>query len=138
MLWNVTIYLYKFSSYWNKNHQKIYHPNLSFKEVGLPRINPEIIIIGNDKEIYVPKWYQSLGMDQRVEQLEQNVSSWVSGQQQLIEKMADIYAKISELSSRREEGEGSHVASGKRPEGRWQPVICSSFSEIEFSKVQQE
>nr|POF01502.1 hypothetical protein CFP56_45303 [Quercus suber] len=59
-------------------------------------------------------------MDQRVEQLEQNVSSLVSGQQQLIEKMADIYAKISELSSRREEGEGSHVASGKRPEGRWQ------------------
>nr|POF00120.1 hypothetical protein CFP56_19082 [Quercus suber] len=58
--------------------------------------------IGNDKEIYVPKWYQSLGMDQRVEQLEQNVSSLVSGQQQLIEKMADIYAKISELSSRRE------------------------------------
>ena len=59
-------------------------------------------------------------MDQRVEQLEQNASSLVSGQQQLIEKTVDIYAKISELSSLREEGEGSHVASGKRHKGRWQ------------------
>ena len=34
--------------------------------------------------------------------------------------MANIYAKISELSTRREEGEGSHVALGRRPQGRWQ------------------
>ena len=57
-------------------------------------------------------------MDQRVEQLEQNMSSLMSSNQQLMEKMFEIYAKLSTIPINREEGEGSHSRSGKCTEGR--------------------
>jgi hypothetical protein len=57
-------------------------------------------------------------MDQRVEQLEQNMSSLMSSNQQLMEKMSEIYAKLSTIPINREEGEGSHSRSERRTEGR--------------------
>ena len=46
-------------------------------------------------------------MDQGVEQLEKTMGSLMSSQQQLMEKMAEIYAKVVTMSSNREEGKGS-------------------------------
>jgi hypothetical protein len=57
-------------------------------------------------------------MDQRVEQLEQNMSSLMSSNQQLMEKMSEIYAKLSTILINRKEGEGSHSRSERRTEGR--------------------
>uniref|UniRef100_A0A2N9HT66 RNA-directed DNA polymerase n=1 Tax=Fagus sylvatica TaxID=28930 RepID=A0A2N9HT66_FAGSY len=57
-------------------------------------------------------------MDQRVEQLEQNMSSLMSSNQQLMEKMFEIYAKLSTIPINREEGEGSYSRSKRRTEGR--------------------
>ena len=69
---------------------------------------PLIIKIGKGQVLYVPKWYQSLGMDQRVEQLEQNVTSLLTNQQQMLEKITELFTKLSSFNSHREEGESSH------------------------------
>ncbi|KAI9199008.1 hypothetical protein LWI28_025853 [Acer negundo] len=44
--------------------------------------------------IAIPKWYQSLGMEQRVDKLEQDGSSLVSGQQQIPEKMTEMFENM--------------------------------------------
>lgn len=56
--------------------------------------------------------------DQRVEQMEQNISSLMKGQQQLVERMTGVFDKLARLSASRDEAEGSHTVSGKRPMGR--------------------
>ena len=57
-------------------------------------------------------------MNQRVEQMEQNTSSLMKGQQQLVERMIEVFDKLATLSANRDEADGSHTASGKRPMGR--------------------
>ena len=47
-------------------------------------------------------------MDQRVEQLEQNVTSLLTNQQQMLEKVTELFTKLSSFNSHREEGESSH------------------------------
>ena len=71
-------------------------------------VYPLIINKGKDPVLYVRKWNQSLGMDQRVEQLEQNVNSLLTNQQQILEKVTELFAKLSSFNSHHEEGENSH------------------------------
>jgi hypothetical protein len=53
-----------------------------------------------------------------MEQLEQNMSSLISSNKQLMEKTSEIYAKLSTIPINREEGEGSHSRSERRNKGR--------------------
>lgn len=46
-------------------------------------------------------------MDQRVEQLEQNVTSLLTNQQQMLEKVTELFTKLNSFNSHREEGESS-------------------------------
>lgn len=50
--------------------------------------------------------------------MEQNISSLMKGQQQLVERMTGVFDKLARLSASRDEAEGSHTVSGKRPMGR--------------------
>ena len=47
-------------------------------------------------------------MDQRVEQLGQNVNSLLTDQQQTLDKVTELFAKLSSFNSHREDGEISH------------------------------
>ena len=73
--------------------------------------------IGKGTEAYVPRWYQSLGMEQRVDQLENNVTSLLSNQQQLLERVTKIFNKLEAMNTHREEGESSHGARGFHHKG---------------------
>lgn len=63
---------------------------------------------------YVPQWYQSIGMDQRVEKLESDVNSLMTGQLQILEKINELFGKLNsknslpEANMEREEGEPSN------------------------------
>ena len=52
-------------------------------------------------------------MDQRVEQLEQSVSSLQTNQQQILERLTELFNKLSTFSTPHDEGETSHTS------GRW-------------------
>ena len=114
----------------NKNHRLIIYPNLwayAWTRSWSPpsdQTNPLTSLscfqfflltflfkIGPQKE-YMPKWYQSSGMDQRVEQLETAVQSLSSGQQAIANQMNEV---LSQMNSKfdeivrltRREGEAS-------------------------------
>ncbi|KAA8531825.1 hypothetical protein F0562_006458 [Nyssa sinensis] len=77
---------------------------------------PFEVKIGKAKSA-VPKWYQSSGMDQRVENLEQIMESLSTGQQELLNCMADMFEKLSTCmdnlanNTAREHGESSRAPS---------------------------
>ena len=73
--------------------------------------------IGKGTKVYVPHWYQSLGMEQRVDQLENNVTSLLSNQQQLLERVTEIFNKLEAMNTHREEGESSHSVRGFHHKG---------------------
>uniref|UniRef100_A0A2N9EXV4 RNA-directed DNA polymerase n=1 Tax=Fagus sylvatica TaxID=28930 RepID=A0A2N9EXV4_FAGSY len=52
-------------------------------------------------------------MDQRVERLEETVNSLQSNQQQILERLSEMFNKLSTMSTNHEEGEASH-GSGRR------------------------
>uniref|UniRef100_A0A2N9IK08 Integrase catalytic domain-containing protein n=1 Tax=Fagus sylvatica TaxID=28930 RepID=A0A2N9IK08_FAGSY len=55
-------------------------------------------------------------MDQRVEQLEQSVSSLQANQQQILERLTELFNKFSTFTARWDEGETSQGQSGRRNE----------------------
>lgn len=53
-------------------------------------------IIGPRKnQQFVPKWYQSSGMDQRVEQLEQTVQSLSGGQEGIAKRLEELFSQLN-------------------------------------------
>ncbi|KAF8378270.1 hypothetical protein HHK36_029609 [Tetracentron sinense] len=70
--------------------------------------------IGKERTgLTVPKWYQSLSMDQRVEQLEQSMVSLSTGQQGILSRMTEMFdqlaARVEQLAiqTSRESGDNS-------------------------------
>lgn len=63
----------------------------------------------------VPQWHESMDMDERVEKLESNVGSFMTSQQQILEKINELFGKLNSKDSplktiiEREEGEHSNV-----------------------------
>ncbi|KAF2315859.1 hypothetical protein GH714_040513 [Hevea brasiliensis] len=47
------------------------------------------------KKQFVPKWYQSSGMDQRVEQLEQTVQSLSGGQEGIAKRLEELFSQLN-------------------------------------------
>ncbi|KAA8529846.1 hypothetical protein F0562_034385 [Nyssa sinensis] len=69
---------------------------------GVLILEPEAILdtrwVKEGKKVNIPKWYQSLGMDSPVERLEQDVGSLMTGQQQVIEKITELFDKLAALT----------------------------------------
>ncbi|KAA8531814.1 hypothetical protein F0562_006469 [Nyssa sinensis] len=99
---------------------------------------PFEVKIGKAKSV-VPKWYQSSGIDQRVENLEQTMESLSTGQQELLNCMADMFEKLSTRmdnlanNTAREHGKSSRAPSqtvGGRQHSNTENGIGSSSSYV--------
>ena len=56
----------------------------------------------------MPKWHQKLGMDQRVEQLEQTVNSLITSQQ-LMENIIELFTRLNKSQPHHEGGSSQTV-----------------------------
>ncbi|TXG65836.1 hypothetical protein EZV62_007111 [Acer yangbiense] len=96
-----------------------------------PTIGPEVhqlrelLGIGDQKNygskknlgVTVPKWYQSLGMEERLQHVEHSVSSLSEGQQQILERITELFQRLPVNEGPRtvhEVGEGSMAPTGAR------------------------